>query len=220
MSESNYYTSVIFSKVCSLLSARGSCKQVRRGERRQVNRGRVLHSAWRGVFLAYHRPSWMDNWALCKPSWQRGRRQRAKTPQPFWKSSIASKYQSLGCSSLFSGNLQTASSPPGSHETTLQSSAPPPLPSENLTRWDGFTSHLSEAFSTLAVSGAHDVEAGKKRRAVTVSVYISAAAEGRMRGGFHARETVERFPNSGLTDTHKDMCWSVWSMFISTLHAL
>lgn len=32
MSESNYYTSVIFSKVCFLLGLGGSCKQVRRGE--------------------------------------------------------------------------------------------------------------------------------------------------------------------------------------------
>lgn len=29
---------------------------------------------------------------------------------------------------------------------------------------------------------------------MTVSVYISAGAEGRMRGGFHARETLARFP--------------------------
>lgn len=36
----------------------------------------------------------------------------------------------------------------------------------------------------------------KKSRAVTVSVYTSAGAEGRMRGGFHARATLARFPNS------------------------
>lgn len=63
------------------------------GVRRQVNRGRVFHSEWRGVFLACHRPSWMDNWALCEPSWQRSgskreTKERVKTPRPCWKSSI------------------------------------------------------------------------------------------------------------------------------------
>lgn len=99
------------------------------GVRRQVNRGRVFHSAWRGVFLACHRPSWMDNWALCEPFWQRsgpkrGTTERAKTPRPCWKSSIFRCFQILSYLSLYSGNFQTASSPRGSHKTALQSPAP------------------------------------------------------------------------------------------------
>ncbi|KAM8836419.1 chondroadherin isoform 2-T3 [Spinachia spinachia] len=49
----------------------------------------------------------------------------------------------------------------------------------------------------LAPSDPHEVEAARRRRAVTVGVYITAGAGRRMRGGFHATDTLARFPHSG-----------------------
>lgn len=108
MSESNYDTSVIFSKVCVSTFHWESPANRSGSVRTQVNRGRVFHSAWGRVFLA-----WMDNWALCKASWQRTgpereTTERVKTPWPGLEVVHLPLLQ-LRHLSLSSGNFQTAS---------------------------------------------------------------------------------------------------------------
>lgn len=97
-------TQVLFSAKCGFYFHWESLVNRSGGVRKQVNRGRVFHSAWRRVFLARHRPSWMDNWALCEPSWQRTgpereTAERVKTPRPCWKSSIFHCFNLATCRS-------------------------------------------------------------------------------------------------------------------------
>lgn len=97
-------TQVLFSGKCVFYFHWESLVNRSGGVRRQVNRGRVFHRAWRRVFLACHRPGWMDNWVLCDPSWQRsGPREaddRAKKPRPRWKSSTFHCFNFVICRSL------------------------------------------------------------------------------------------------------------------------
>lgn len=147
-------------------------------------------------------------------------------------SSIASKYRTLSYSSLCSGNFQRVLlKQPDSHKTTLQS--PTPLSSalfflQEETKLDTkHTGSSSTSLKLLAPSQIHMKHKWKKGRAVTVSVYTSAGAEGRMRGVFHARATLARFPHSA----HLSAFWQArgWAavmcqhamctMFLSTLYA-
>lgn len=104
-------TQVLFSLKCVFYFYWESLVNRSGGVRRQVNRGRVFHRAWRRVFLACHRPAWMDNWALCDPSWQRRGLERRTTGRNHLclsgshPSSIASTSFFVD---LFSGNFQMA----------------------------------------------------------------------------------------------------------------
>lgn len=166
-------TQVLFSARCVFYFRREGLVNRSGGVRRQVNRGRVFHSAWRGVFLACHRSSWMDNWALCEPSWQRGRRQKQRESE-----NTSAMLEVIHLPLL--QNTRPSATCPSTVEISKQfhllqthikqlfkaqliSLIRPPLPPEGDKTWHYvglFTLHLSEAFSTLA--DAYEIEVGKK----------------------------------------------------------
>lgn len=121
-------TQMLFSERCVFCFDSEGLVNRSGGVRAQVNRGRVFHSAWRGIFLACHHHSLNGQLGPLRAFLAEKRRDdRVKTPQPCWKSSIFHCFKipdpQPAYLSLYSGIFQTASSPPDSHKTTLQSSA-------------------------------------------------------------------------------------------------
>lgn len=161
----------------------------------------------------------MDNWALCKPSWQRSgpkreMTERGKTTRPCCKSSIFHCFKwldppPLSLSSPGSGNFQndtsTASSLPDLHKTPNLPESPPSFPrlapktsllflvEEAKLDRTSTSGSSSTSVKFLAASQMY-TKLRWERRGGRVEVYISACAGAGMRGGFHARVSLERFP--------------------------
>lgn len=169
------------------------------GVRRQVNRGRVFHRCLkRSIFslpLPASPPPGLDGQLGPLRAFLAKRGQGEKNTSAMLEVihlfHCVKILEPFGYLSLYGGNFQTASSPPDFHENN-PSKTRAPLSLDLLQE----TGPPRTSLKLLAPSDPHEVKAARRRKAVTVGVYITAGAGRRMRGGFHARDTLARFPRS------------------------